>query len=283
MSEVASILRDNNIAFTPSGNDYLVRCLNPDHEDKHPSLRIDKIRGIGQCLSCGYKINIFKHFNVFTDGKSARILSLKEKIHNCMAESIGLQLPMGGRPWTEDYRGRSAKTMKKFEAFTHPDFEDRIVFPMRSTSGKIVAFNARALSPGYDKKYKITPSGVTVPMYPGNSKPINGKIVLVEGITDFLNLYDKGLTNVIALLGVTTLHGKNGLNKDKLARLKLSGITKIYLMLDGDDAGRNAMNELQPLLEKENFIVEQIELEDDKDPGEASQWFVDQLILEMNN
>lgn len=270
MNEVENLLNNEGIHFIPSGRDYLIRCLNPDHEDRNPSLRIDKLKGIGQCLSCGFKVNIFKHFGVHTDGKSARVELLKEKIQKCISESVGLKIPNKAIRFATSYRGISARTLKEFDAFTHPDFHGRLVFPMRASSGKIVAFNGRAMEPGVEPRYDIYPRGVALSMYPGTINPINGSIFIVEGIFDFLNVYDKGLTNTVALLGVTTLHNKKGLDKEKVAQFKLSGITKIFLMLDGDTAGRKAMEELKPLLEAADFYVEIINLEDDTDPGELS-------------
>ena len=36
----------------PKGKDYVVSCLNPEHDDKNPSMRIDQITGIFNCFSC---------------------------------------------------------------------------------------------------------------------------------------------------------------------------------------------------------------------------------------
>ena len=278
VNEVENLLNNEGIQFIPSGRDFLIRCLNPDHEDRHPSLRIDKLQGMGKCLSCGFKINVFKHFGVHTDGKSARIALLKEKIQACISQSVGLQIPQKSIPYLTSYRGISIQTIREFDAFTHSEFPSRILFPMRTSSGKIVAFNGRALESGMEPKYEIYPRGVTLPMYPGKINPINGSIFLVEGIVDFLNVYDKGLTNTVAILGVTTLHNKHGLHKESVAQFKLSGVSKIYLMLDGDTAGRKAMEELKPLLEAADFYVEIIELEDDTDPGELDSSDVQMLL-----
>ena len=40
----------------------IIKCLNKEHTDNNPSLRIHKISGLGHCFACGYKLNIFKHF-----------------------------------------------------------------------------------------------------------------------------------------------------------------------------------------------------------------------------
>ena len=119
-------------------------------------------------------------------------------------------------------------------------------------------------------------------MFPGRPKPVNSTLVLVEGIFDFLNLHDKGLTNAVALMGVTTLHNKKGLNKNKINLFKMSGATRIFLCLDADEAGRKATEELKPLLEAEGFYVGVIELEDDSDPGELSKSEVEWVINYIN-
>jgi DNA primase len=152
---------------------------------------------------------------------------------------------------------------------------------MYSASDKIVAFNGRALG-NESPRYDIYPSHVELPMFPGRPKPVNSTLVLVEGIFDFLNLHDKGLTNAVALMGVTTLHNKKGLNKNKINLFKMSGATRIFLCLDADEAGRKATEELKPLLEAEGFYVGLIELEDDSDPGELSKSEVEWVINYIN-
>ena len=52
--KVVDILQERKLEFKVSGRDYLVRCLNPEHEDRNPSMRIDNITGIFNCFSCGY-------------------------------------------------------------------------------------------------------------------------------------------------------------------------------------------------------------------------------------
>jgi hypothetical protein len=43
---VEALLIEKGISFTSSGKDYLIKCLNPDHDDSNPSLRVDKINGV---------------------------------------------------------------------------------------------------------------------------------------------------------------------------------------------------------------------------------------------
>ena len=76
--KVVDLLQERKIDFKPSGRDYLVKCLNPEHEDKNPSMRIDNVTGVYNCFSCGFKGSIFKLFGApanFLDIKRQRLLA----------------------------------------------------------------------------------------------------------------------------------------------------------------------------------------------------------------
>ena len=62
--DVKEILEKRNIQYKTRGRDYQVRCLNPEHEDTHPSMNIDKISGVFNCLSCGYAGDLYKYFKI---------------------------------------------------------------------------------------------------------------------------------------------------------------------------------------------------------------------------
>ena len=83
-----------------------------------------------------------------------------------------------------------------------------------------------------------------------------------------LNLYDNGLENVVAVFGTNTLQNET---KAKLLPFKAQGITHIYILFDGDEAGRKAAQQVKPLIEQEGFIVEVINLPDGTDPGELDK------------
>ena len=91
--EVEDLLRQKDIHYKIQGGDYLIQCLNPEHEDSHPSMRVDQIIGIFQCFSCGMKGNIFNHFGEKANPLQVRRELLKRKLNAKRAESIGLVLP----------------------------------------------------------------------------------------------------------------------------------------------------------------------------------------------
>lgn len=262
---VEEVLRSRGIDFRPSGKDYVIRCLNPEHEDRNPSLRIDRTTGIFNCLSCGYSGNLFNHYGEKPNGLQMRRDRLTSLISAKIVETSGLEIPSNAVPFEQDWRGISAETYKKFEAFQHnnPEFIGRVVFPVRNITGKISAFCGRHQGQ-VDPKYLFHPAGAQLPLFPYTVKPIQGRVILVEGIMDMLNLHDKGLTNAICAFGV------NKVSVDKLNILKIRGVYGIDIFFDNDDAGQNGATKLKELLEREEFASYNISLTNIKDPGEMT-------------
>jgi DNA primase len=271
---VLDIINKNNLAFTVSGRDYLIKCLNPEHEDSNPSFRVDKVTGVAHCFSCGFKTNIFKYYGVFTNPVPMKIMALKEKLAELKNFGLDLELPAGYTPYTKQFRGISPKTLKHFGAFYTNQVEklaDRIIFPIKDITGKTVVYVGRHTLSNGNPRYINYPSGVQIPVFPSHLPSGYSSLVLVEGIFDMLNLYDKGLENVICCFGTNTLQNNT---KSKLLPFKAQGVTHVYIMFDGDEAGQKAARLLKPLIEECGFIVEIIDLPDGVDPGELDQFDV---------
>jgi len=267
---VLEVLNKNNLNFTVSGRDYLIKCLNPDHEDTNPSFRVDRFSGVAHCFSCGFKTNIFKYFGIFTNPVPLRIMNLKKKLQQ-LRVNREQELPQGYTPWTKPFRGISVQTLKHFEAFYTNQVEklqDRIVFPITDITNKIQVFVGRHTLSNGNPKYLNYPSGVEMPLYPSYLQEPQKSIVLVEGIFDMLNLYDKGLKNSVCCFGTNIIQNST---KEKLLPFKAQGVTHVYILFDGDEAGEKAAKQLKPVIEQDEFIVEIIKLPDGLDPGELDQ------------
>jgi DNA primase len=261
--KVVDLLEERRIEFKSSGRDYLVKCINPEHDDKHPSMRIDNITGIFNCFSCGFKGNIFKTFGApanFLDIKRQR---LSDAIEEKRSSSVGLPFPKGHTPYIGNWRNIRPDTYKHFDAFLHHEtqFVGRVVFPIRDITGKVVAFNGRHMTLSEKLKYMIYPPQAKLPLYPSSVKPIKGKVILVEGIFDMINLFDKGLSNVICCFGT------NNVDMDKLSILKMQDIMGIDIIFDGDDPGQRAAENVQILAERTGFVTRNINLGQNIDPG----------------
>jgi DNA primase len=267
---VLDLLNLKNIPFTVSGRDYLIKCLNPEHDDSNPSFRVDRVTGVSHCFSCGFKTNIFKYFGIFTNAVPIKIAKLKEKIKDLKMSNTGLAALPNSIPYTRSFRGISVETLKKFEAFytTMPEMEDRIIFPIKDITGKTVVYVGRHTLSNGNPRYLNYPRGVQIPIYPPIAPKGASSIILVEGLFDLLNCIDNGIDNVVACFGTNTLQSNT---KMKLLPFKAQGITKIFIMFDGDEAGNKAANTLKPIIEEEGFLVEIIKLPDGTDPGELGR------------
>ena len=261
---VEELLVSKDIQYRPSGRDFLIRCLNPHHEDRNPSLRIDKTTGIFNCLSCGFSGSLFNHFGETPNWLQIKRNKLQETITNKLLDASGYSIPEGAVPFDSEYRGISPETFKKFQAFQHHqnEFNGRVVFPIKGISGKIIAFCGRHMSNG-DPKYLFYPGGAKLPLFPV-VKPIHGSIILVEGIFDMLNLHDKGLTNAVCAFGV------NKVDQDKVNILKIQGVSHIDIYFDQDEAGQTAAEKTREFLEKNEFTTKVIKWKVTKDPGELT-------------
>jgi DNA primase len=274
---VLELIQKEGLGFQVSGRDYVVKCLNPEHPDTNPSLRIDKVTGSFHCFACHFKGNIFKHFGVLTNHTSIRVAKLKEKL-NALKRNLDLELPAGATPYTRSFRGITPATLKHFGAF-YTQYEekllDRICFPVRDITDRTVVFVARHTLSNGNPRYVNYPQGVSMPLFPARAPSNTKSIVLVEGLFDFLNLYDKGLKNAVCCFGTNTLHKDT---RQKLLPFRAQGIQKVYIMFDGDQAGERAAGEIKPVIEAEGFGVEIIKLPEGLDPGDLDQASVTEII-----
>ena len=271
--KVEELLQEKRIDFKVSGQDFVVKCLNPDHEDNNPSMRIDSITGIFNCFSCGFKGNLFTHFGAAANFLEIKRQKLKTSIEEKRSASVGFEFPKGFQPYKGNWRGIQPETYKHFDAFMHHDsqYNGRIVFPIRDITGKVVAFNGRHMTMTEIPKYLIYPPQAKLPLYPSNATPIKGKVILVEGIFDMVNLWDKGLKNVICCFGTKNI------DTEKLSILKMQNIAGVDIMFDGDNAGQEAAEDLKIMAEKVGLIPRNINLGQNMDPGGLAQAKVSSL------
>jgi DNA primase len=80
------------------------------------------------------------------------------------------------------------------------------------------------------------------------------------------------------------IFGTKSVNKDNivdhLTPYLLAGVEKVFIMFDGDDAGRAATKHVQSCIEhKTDLIVETIDLPDGIDPSTLS----DEMLKELQN
>jgi len=275
---VLELLKDKGVAFSVSGRDYVTKCFNPDHNDSNPSFRIDRGTGIAHCFSCGFKTNIFKYYGLLTNNVSVRVAKLKEKLNTLKESTNGLEPLDGAKPINRSFRNISTQTLKHFKAFETDQVEkmiDRIVFPITDVRGKTMCYVGRHSMSNGNPRYVNYPSGASIPLFPAKFQEKHKTIVLVEGIFDMLNCYDKGLKNTVCTFSTSKLLNET---KEKMLSYKVMGIEKVFILYDGDEAGREAAKKIKPLIEEAGFLTEIIDLPEGQDPGVITQEDVNSLI-----
>ena len=280
---VQDLLDKEGVRYQTSAKDFVTNCLSPEHIDSTPSFRIDQLTGIAHCFSCGYKCNIFKHFGVVSNFTSIKVAKLKQKLKDLSASQNGVEFPSECIPYTKTFRGISVKTLRYFGAFYanggDEKLQDRIFFPITNVANKVQVFVGRHVLSQGNPRYLNYPAGITMPIFPDNFEVPSTTAVLVEGMFDMLNLYDKGITNVCCTFGTNTI------TKDanaKLLSLRIQGVQKIFILYDGDEAGNKAADNLKPILEECGYIVEKITLPDGVDPGDLDQDYVNSIKEYIN-
>ena len=151
-------------------------------------------------------------------------------------------------------------------------FRGRVIFPVHTITGKVVAFGGRVLKTN-DKtaKYVNSPeseiyhkSNELYGIYFAKNAIIkNDRCYLVEGYTDVLAMHQAGICNVVASSGTALTLGQI-----HLIRRFTSNVTVLY---DGDNAGIKAAQRGIDLCLQEGMNVKVLLLPDGDDPDSFSR------------
>lgn len=117
-------------------------------------------------------------------------------------------------------------------------FAGRVVMPIQNASGKVVAFSGRSIdADGAVEKYVSTPEtelykpeDLVYGIYQARNEMVKvGKCYLVEGYTDVISMYQAGVTNAVAAVGMELTVGQ--------VRHIKSYAKDVTLMYDSDSEG----------------------------------------------
>lgn len=146
-------------------------------------------------------------------------------------------------------------------------FRDRLMFPIHSPTGEVLAFGGRIIEQG-EPKYLNSPEtpvfhkGSVLYGLAQTAKHIRSEdlVLVVEGYMDLVSLYQAGIKNVVATMGtaLTPDHAK------LIKRLT----NNVVVLFDGDDAGKMAAERSLPILLSQGLFPRGITLTEAKDPDE---------------
>ncbi|EAQ77940.1 DNA primase [Blastopirellula marina DSM 3645] len=165
--------------------------------------------------------------------------------------------------------GRSSTSGKPYDRF-----KGRVIFPIHDVQGRTIGFGGRILPQNTDVKAAKYVNSPETKLF---SKSDNlyaldlardaisetRSAIVVEGYTDVIALQQAGIRNVVAVLG--TALGERHIH------LLRRYADRIYLLLDGDEAGQRRTNEILELFVSEQADLRIVTLPDQLDPCDFVQ------------
>ena len=157
----------------------------------------------------------------------------------------------------------------------HDRFVERVIFPIHSVSGRVIAFGARTLKSKEDgKPYAKYVNSKESSIYVKNQSLYGiwfaktemakkDKCYLVEGYLDVLSMHQLGITNVVASSGTALTEGQ----------IRLIGrfTRNVTIMYDGDSAGVKAALRGIDMFLRQGMDVKVVLLPDGDDPDSYSR------------
>ena len=169
--------------------------------------------------------------------------------------------------YNKDYLVKTGLTMEYDDGRLNDRFRGRVMFPVHSLSGKVVAFGGRVLRKS-DKmaKYVNSPesdiyhkSNELYGIYFAKQAIVReDRCYLVEGYTDVISMHQCGIENVVASSGTSLTGGQI-----RLIHRFTNNVTVLY---DGDAAGIKASIRGIDLLLEEGMNIQVLLLPDGDDP-----------------
>ena len=150
-------------------------------------------------------------------------------------------------------------------------FRERVMFPIHSVSGRVIAFSGRTLKADNPAKYVNSPeteiyikSRNLLGIYFAKAEMARqDRCILVEGNVDVVMMHQMGITNVVASCGTSLT--------EEQVRLIKKFTENITIMYDGDKAGLHAAIRAISLILKEGMNPRVVFLPDGDDPDSFSQ------------
>ncbi len=132
----------------------------------------------------------------------------------------------------------------------------RIVIPILNREGQLVAYAGRLpgkLSDEETPKYKLPPgfkkSQELYNLHRALQEPEDTPLVIVEGFFDCLRLWQLGIRRVVSLMGSSL-----SLQQEELIAAAVNPQSRIVLLLDEDEAGREAREKITPRLANHCYV-----------------------------
>ena len=240
--------RESMFILNEFARDYYVRTLH-EHID-------GKSIGLGYFRERGFREDIIRKFQL---GFSL------DKRDEFSKEAVN-------KGYQKEFLVKTGLSLAYDDGNLHDRYRARVMFPILTLSGKVVAFGGRIL-----KKDEKTAKYVNSPeseiyhksnelygiYFAKQSIAKNDKCFLVEGYTDVISMHQAGIENVVASSGTALTHGQI-----RMIHRFTKNVTVLY---DGDAAGIKASLKGINLLLEEGLNIKVLLLPDGEDPDSFSK------------
>jgi len=169
---------------------------------------------------------------------------------------------------TKEQMDASGLVGRREDGSLYDRFRNRLMFPIHSESGKIIAFGGRALDPNDNAKYMNSPeteiykkSHILYNLNRAKKTAMQtDRMVLVEGYMDVIGATQAGVIEAVAPCGTA-------LTTEQIRAMKRHS-QNLHLNFDPDAAGSKAAERSIKLLLDESMRIRVVELEGGLDPDE---------------
>ena len=183
--------------------------------------------------------------------------------------------------YKEEYLVDAGLCIRREDGTVADKFYDRVMFPIYSISGRVIAFGGRTLKSDKSVAKYVNTAGTEIynkseslyGIFQAKNAIIKAdKCILVEGYADVISMHQQGIQNVVASSGTSLTIGQI-----RLIKRFTSNITIIY---DGDAAGIKAAVRGTDLVLEEGLNVRIVVLPPEDDPDTFAQARTTTEILE---
>ena len=186
------------------------------------------------------------------------------------AEAVGVIIPETDAAVAAGYKMEyilaAGLAVQREDGSVADKFRERVMFPIHSVSGRVLAFSGRTLHADNPAKYVNSPEteiyiksrNLLGIWFAKSEISRSGKCILVEGNLDMVTMHQLGITNVVASCGTS-------LTVEQI-RLMHKFTEDVTIMYDGDPAGIHAALRGINLVLAEGLNVKIVLLPDGEDP-----------------
>ena len=238
---------------------------------------LDFVAAMEQCTVREAAIKLQEWFSVAaTEGgtQSKLVTPLPARGGEIAAANVPLAFQLKGIDPNHSYlsdRGISRETADTFGVGFFQgkgSMRGRVVIPIHNERGELVAYAGRSID-GSEPKYKLPPGFHKSAVLFNLHRVTASEVIVVEGFFDCMKVWQSLHPFVVALMGCSL--------SEQQEHLLLRQFRTVSLLLDGDDAGRKAAEEIANRL-VHSLHVRIVDLPDGKQPDQLEVEEIEQLF-----